>query len=199
VQRLRNSVDINLDRPTAIGMITTAGDIIAQKFELVTSGATSPLGPMSSTQQIVGDFPGGRAGRVAHNNNLPRHDLHSINKASVVGGASAAPAPRLDLDLGAIVGQLHEAGRTREHHSLKRGEKTEGININTETIDNSGQLFGLGGLVKLGFVANDRMDMTNRGNPLANQLEQVGSSFDDLGIGRHSQSTRNAAIAAIEL
>src|SRR5215212_6741977 len=68
--------------------------------------------PVPAAEQLVGDpvLLGSRlAGGVARHHQLALVHLAAVDQAGVLRGPGPAPATRLDLDLGALVGQLEEA------------------------------------------------------------------------------------------
>ena len=81
---------------------------------------------------------------------------------------------------------------------MKSGEQTEGVDVDPDLIDHSGELLALERLVKLPFVANHRADMTQRLGPLTDELEQVRARFDELCLRRNTEAARYPPLTAVE-
>ena len=179
-------------------MVTGSGDIIVEQFELCTPSGAGTLHPVGATEQVIGDLSRDRSAGIADHHHLAGHDLFAIDETGVVGRSFSTPATRLDLNLCAPVGQLHEPRRTGEHYALKSGEQTEGVDVDPDLIDHSGELLALERLVKLPFVAYHRVDMTQRLGPLTDKLKQVRARFDEFCLRRNTEAARHPAVAAIE-
>ncbi len=183
MERHRNGIGINLNWATTIGTISRPGDIIVEKFELVTSSSARTFHPVRPAQQVVEDLAGSGAARVADDHRGATDDLDPVNEPGIVGGPGPAPASGLDLNLGAVVGQFHQAGRAREHNTLKRREQTEGVDVDPKVVNHSSELVALRRIIELSFITDHGIQVAERPHPLADQLEEVRTRLNDLGVG----------------
>ena len=179
-------------------MIAESSDIIVKQFELCTTGGASTLHPVGATEQVIGDLSRDRSAGIADHHHLAGHDLFTIDETGIVGRSFSTPATRLDLNLRAPVGQLHEPRRTGEHYALKSGEQTKGVDVDPDLVDHSGELLALERLVELSFVANHGTDMTQRLSPLADELEKVCARFDELCLSRNTKAARYPTLTAVK-
>ena len=139
------------------------------------AGFVDPAGlaaqPVAPAEQLVGDL--GVAARVADHDDLAVVHLLAVDQPSVLGGAGAAPAAGLDLELLALVGQLEEAGRALEELAAEVGEEAEGVDVGVELVDHAGELLDLGRCVELRLVAHEVLEAAVGRRVLRRQLEEV--------------------------
>ena len=168
-------------------MIAESSDIIVKQFELCTTGGASTLHPVGATEQVIGDLSRDRSAGIADHHHLAGHDLFTIDETGIVGRSFSTPATRLDLNLRAPVGQLHEPRRTGEHYALKSGEQTKGVDVDPDLVDH---LHGLGvRLVGTDAPSVDLFDdagITAHRRFLANDMAIVeGLALDGVADGRY--------------
>jgi hypothetical protein len=169
-------------------MVAASSDIIVEQFELRTTGGASTLHPVGATEQVIGDLSRDRSAGIANHNHLAGHDLFAVDETGIVSRSFSTPATRLDLNLRAPVGEFHEPRRTREHHALERGQQSEGIHIDAEFVDHTGQLFALDRIIELSLIAYHCINPPERAHPLTNKLKQIRSGLYHLCISGNSET-----------
>ena len=129
----------------------------------------------------------------------PSYTCWPFTTPGVLGGAGAAPAAGLDLELLALVGQLEEAGRALEELAAEVGEETEGVDVGVELVDHAGELLHLGRCVELRLVAHEVLEAAVGLRALRGQLEEVELRADVDGRRRHAEPGRHHGAVAVEL
>lgn len=155
---------------------------------------------MATAEQLVADDIAeerlrtvGRLG-IADDHGLARVRDHPVHDTGIVCCPSTAPASCLDLHGNPLVGHLEQPSRAVEEQAPEVGDEPEGEHVDTELVDDPGQLVALLGRVELRLVAHQVVQ-----RPVVDgQLIEVEIGFDLDGFGSDTQPTRHLAAFPVE-
>jgi 4-hydroxymandelate oxidase len=170
----------------------------------VGDGARDALAVVPPAEHLVGDR-GDLAGLERHLRQVTDDHLLALPLDDPVDGAGvgrpplAAPAPGLDLQLLAPVGDLEEALRAREQVGGEVGQQPERVHLDVEVVDHLGELVDLVRGVELDLVADQHVDRAPGRGHLGDVRAQVEVLGDDHRLLRQPDARRDGGPAAVVL
>jgi hypothetical protein len=131
---------------------------------------------MSPAENLVGNFIA--LSDIANYNLFALCDHDSVDGSRVVSCSRSTPTQSFNLQGIHTICKFNQSGRTWEEFGLKVSQNSEGIDINTQAIDNLSQLIDLYWLIELGLIADYVIDTFADREVFNDKLMQIQRLFN---------------------